>query len=230
VTAGSTEPVLRVAGATRTLGAGAASVRALDDVSLRLDRGEVAVVTGASGSGKSTLLHAIAGLEPLDSGAVRVLGRDLAGLTAAEAAQLRRRHIGVVFQFFQLIPTLTAVQNVAMPLILDGMAAPTADARAAARLDEIGVGECAGRFVGELSGGQMQRVAIARATVAPVDLVLADEPSGNLDRSSGELVLAALRSAAAAGGAALIVVTHDDSLGLPSDRRFDMCDGRLTER
>ena len=226
MTAGSTEPVLRVVGATRTLGAGAASVRALDDVSLRLDRGEVAVVTGASGSGKSTLLHAIAGLEPLDAGVVRVLGRDLAGLTAAEAAQLRRRHIGVVFQFFQLIPTLTAVQNVAMPLILDGMAAPTADARAAARLDEIGVGECAGRFVGELSGGQMQR----GATVAPVDLVLADEPSGNLDRSSGELVLAALRSAAAASGAALIVVTHDDSLGLPSDRRFDMCDGRLTER
>ena len=218
MTADSTEPVVRVVGATRTLGAGAASVRALDDVSLRLDRGEVAVVTGASGSGKSTLLHAIAGLEPLDAGVVRVLGRDLAGLTAAEAGAVA---------FSQRIPP---VQNVAMPLILDGMAAPTADARAAARLDEIGVGECAGRFVGELSGGQMQRVAIARATVAPVDLVLADEPSGNLDRSSGELVLAALRSAAAASGAALIVVTHDDSLGLPSDRRFDMCDGRLTER
>lgn len=222
--------VLEVRNLSKSFQSGTDEVVALNDVSFSLQRGEVLVVTGPSGSGKSSLLHALSGLEPCDSGSVLVDGTDVATLKPTLAAAFRRRELGFVFQFFNLIATLTAVENVAMPLILDGVKAKEADERAAEMLNAVGLSDQQDRYGAQLSGGQMQRVAVARALVGTPSLVLADEPTGSLDRATGVEINALLHETATRYGAALVIVTHDVALALPGDHVFAMRDGQIEER
>jgi putative ABC transport system ATP-binding protein len=173
--------VLQLTAVTRVHGSGEAAVRALDGIDLRVDLGELVAVMGPSGSGKSTLLHLAGGLDAPTDGAVVVEGTVLGGLSAKALARLRRRSIGYVFQDLNLVPALTAAENVALPRELDGVRARTARREALAALEEVGIGELGHRFPDDMSGGQQQRVAIARALVGERRLVLADEPTGALD-------------------------------------------------
>ena len=198
---------------------------ALAGVSLRVALGEVVAVVGPSGSGKSTLLHVAGGLDEPDAGAVVVGGTDLRGLGAGARARLRRRHVGFVFQFFQLIASLTVVENVELPLLFEGHRQAGATARAV--LASVGLGAKAGRRPAELSGGEMQRVAVARALVADPPLVLADEPTGNLDSATGTEVLELLTGHVRDRGAAMVLVTHDPAAAARADRVVSVRDGRI---
>ncbi len=180
----------------------------LHDASLRVGRGERVALLGESGSGKSTLLNLIAGLEPVDAGIVRVEGIEVSALDADATAQLRRERIGFVFQAFHLLPHLSAVQNVAVPLLLAGRPAADALRRAAGWLERLGLGGRLHAWPRELSGGEQQRVALARALVHEPALVLADEPTGNLDPSNAERALALIAESIEHSGAALVLVTH----------------------
>lgn len=202
-------------------------ISALTHTSLQVEPGEFLVVTGPSGSGKSTLLHVAGGLDAPDSGVVRFRGQDVYAWSSHERARYRRRQVGFVFQFFNLVPTLDAVQNVSLPLLLDGVQPAVADRRATELLERLGIGDRRGHTPGEMSGGQMQRVAVARAVVANPPLVLADEPTGNLDSASGVEVLALLKEAAKLNGAAVILVTHDPSAADLGDRKVTIHDGHL---
>ncbi|MCY7364403.1 MAG: ABC transporter ATP-binding protein, partial [Frankiaceae bacterium] len=195
-------PVLELRAAARVHGTGATAVHALRGVDLQVAPGELVAVMGPSGSGKSTLLTLAGGLDTATSGEVLVEGVPLSGLDRAGLAQLRRRSVGYVFQELNLLPALTAAENVALPLELDGVRARDARARALRALDELDLASLAGRFPDDLSGGEQQRVAIARALVGERRLVLADEPTGALDSVTGESVLALLRSRGGAGAAA----------------------------
>lgn len=201
-------------------------VNAVNDVDLSIEPGEFVSVVGPSGSGKSTLLHLAGGLDRPDSGQVYVDGQDVASLSAAALARLRRRQVGFVFQFFHLIPNLTVSENVALPLLLDG----TRDGNG--RVDEliarVGLTARARHLPGELSGGEMQRAAIARALVNQPRLILADEPTGNLDQATGAEILAVLEDQVAHAGAALLMVTHDKAAAGRADRTMNVVDGRLT--
>ncbi len=223
------EIAIQVSNATKRYGTDAQTIPALHHVTLSVCRGEVCVITGPSGSGKSTLLHAIGGLERLDEGSIQVADIDVGALRATELAAFRRSTIGFVFQFFHLIPTLSAVENVAMPLVLDGVTAREADERAASMLEEVGLGQHGARFAAQLSGGQLQRVAIARALVNEPAVVLADEPTGSLDRQSGREINELMRQLVSQHGVALVIVTHDPSLSQHDDRQFEMVDGTLVE-
>jgi|SRR5579884_232930 len=220
-----TTTTLELRGVCRRYRQGDAEVVALDDVHLLVERGELLAVVGPSGSGKSTLLHVAGGLDEVDSGTVLVHGVDLRGLRAAGRAQMRRRSIGFVFQFFQLLPALTVEENVALPLLFDRRR--DAYDRARAILQDVGLGAKGVRLPAELSGGEMQRVAIARALVTDPPLILADEPTGNLDSATGEHVLDLLVSAVRLRGASLVLVTHDDRAAGRADRILTMRDGRL---
>lgn len=203
-------------------------VVALDGVDLTIERGDLTAVVGRSGSGKSTLLHLAGGLDVPDSGRVSVNGRDLAGMSAGERAALRRREVGFVFQFFHLLPNLTVAENVELPLLLDGgRERPKRRERVSGLLDRVGVGHRAKHLPGELSGGEMQRVAIARALVAEPALVLADEPTGNLDSATGASVLSVLEDVVSASGTALVMVTHDEAATAVAERVLHLSDGRL---
>jgi putative ABC transport system ATP-binding protein len=202
-------------------------VTALDDVSLVVPAGQFCSVMGPSGSGKSTLLHLVAGIDAPSSGRVIVDGRDLARLSDDERTLLRRRRIGLVFQFFNLLPTLTALENVALPLQLDGIRRGTAERRASDLLAEIGLAERLHHRPHQLSGGQMQRVAIARALVTGPSLVLADEPTGNLDSHAGDDVLTLLRRTADERRHTVVMVTHDDHAASIGDRIVHLHDGRI---
>ena len=180
----SVTPVLQLKGVDKTYRRGGEQVKVLVDFDFTLDAGEFVVVTGPSGAGKSTLLHVAGGLDAPDRGTVEAAGQDMWAMSAGARAAFRRRNLGFVFQFFNLVPTLTAVENVSLPLVLDGMAARAADARAAELLHRVGLGDRLGHRPAELSGGQMQRVAVARALVARPSIILADEPTGNLDSHS----------------------------------------------
>jgi ABC-type lipoprotein export system ATPase subunit len=204
---------------------GAEQVVALDRVDLQIEPGEFVALVGRSGSGKSTLLHLAGGLDSPEEGTVLVDGRDLATLSIGERARMRRRRIGFVFQFFHLLPTLTVTENVALPLLLDGT---RADGQVDTLLDQVGLGHRARHLPGELSGGEMQRAAIARALVSNPPLVLADEPTGNLDSSTGEDILDLLSSTVAERGAALLMVTHDRHGASRAGRVLQLGDGRLT--
>jgi ABC-type lipoprotein export system ATPase subunit len=184
------------------------------------------VVTGPSGAGKSTLLHVAGGLDAPDTGLVSVNGQDVWSMSAGARAAFRRRNLGFVFQFFNLVPMLTAVQNVSLPLVLDGVPARSADARAEELLERVGLGDRAGHLPAELSGGQMQRVAVARALVARPSIVLADEPTGNLDSHSSAEVLDLLRSLSDEDGAAVVLVTHDQAAVRYGSRKLHLVDGR----
>jgi len=204
---------------------GGDDLAALTDVSLSVRPGEFVAVVGPSGSGKSTLLHIAGGLDDPDSGVVRLDGVSLATLGAGARARLRRRKIGFVFQFFQLIPSLSVVENIELPLLFDGHRSPR-DA-ALSLLAAVGLDGKGARFPSELSGGEMQRVAIARALVARPPLILADEPTGNLDSVTGAEVLDVLTTQVRQDGASLVLVTHDPAGAALADRVVMMRDGRI---
>ncbi|HVI29736.1 ABC transporter ATP-binding protein [Hansschlegelia sp.] len=212
-------------GVNLALGHGAARVHILKDVSLKVAAGETVGLVGPSGSGKSTLLMTLAGLERPDSGTVRVLDQDLSRLDEDGLAQFRGRNIGVVFQSFHLIPTMTALENVATPLELAG--AEDAFERARAELASVGLAERLQHRPAELSGGEQQRVALARALAPRPAIVVADEPTGNLDDATGRQVAELLFAKTAERGATLVVVTHDANLASRCARTVRLRSGRI---
>jgi putative ABC transport system ATP-binding protein len=221
--------VLELRSVSKVYGKGAAEVQALRDVSLSVEAGTMAAVMGPSGSGKSSLLTIAGTLEEPTSGAVIVNGGDVLRMSHGAKARLRRRAIGYVFQDFNLLPGLTAAENVSLPLELDGTSARRAHLAGLAALEELGLADQAGRFPDQLSGGERQRVAIARAVVGERSLLLADEPSGALDSANGEAVMRLIHAACKRGVAA-VVVTHDAQLASWADRVVFLRDGRLVDQ
>jgi putative ABC transport system ATP-binding protein len=221
-------PVLELRRLSRTYGAGETEVHALADVDFTVARGEMVAVMGPSGSGKSTLLTIAGTLERPSGGEVRIDGVDVSTLSRNDTARLRRRTIGYVFQDFNLLAGLTALENVSLPLELDGVSASPAQQEASASLALMGLEDRGGRFPDQLSGGERQRVAIARAIIGGRHLLLADEPSGALDTANAEAVMALIRDACHAGVAA-VVVTHDAHLAAMADRVIHLLDGRITD-
>jgi putative ABC transport system ATP-binding protein len=216
-------------GVTRTFARpGLEPLRAVDRVDLDVEAGEFVSIVGPSGSGKTTLLGMLAGLEPPDDGEIEVLGHDLARLSATERARLRQRRVGIVFQSFGLVPSLRAGENVALPLAFAGRPEAERRGRAAAALEEVGLGHAVDARVDELSGGERQRVGVARALVIEPSLLLADEPTGSLDDFTGDFVLDLLVSAVRRRGCSLVLVTHDPRSAARASRRCSMLDGRLT--
>ena len=214
-------------GLVKTYTQGDETIRALRGVDVSVEPGEFLAITGASGSGKSTLLHVLGGLDRPDDGGVWVEGTQLSELDDEKLALLRRRRLGFVLQFFNLLPTLTAEENAAFPLLLDG----TSDAldRARVSLDRVGLGGRASHRPSQLSGGEQQRVALARALVTEPAVVLADEPTGNLDSKTGLEILELLKATAAAGQT-IVMVTHDDKAARFADRIVGLADGLLEQR
>jgi len=208
-----------------SLGAGAARVHILKGISLNIRRGEIVSLVGPSGSGKSTLLMALAGLERPDSGSVVVTGQDLTSYGEDQLARFRGRNVGIVFQSFHLVPTMTALENVALPLELAG--ASDAFARAAAELAAVGLADRAGHYPAQLSGGEQQRVAVARAIVANPPLLVADEPTGNLDEATGASIIDLLFALRRERGSTLVIVTHDNNLAARCDRVIRIRSGRI---
>jgi putative ABC transport system ATP-binding protein len=202
-------------------------VRALQGVSLRVEAGEFVSIMGPSGSGKSTLMHLLGALDSPTSGQVLFQGRALEKMSDRELSQLRRSRIGFIFQFFNLLPTLTAVENVALPLMLAGQRRGKALVPARAGLERVGLADRAHHFPDEMSGGEMQRVAIARALVIEPEAVLCDEPTGNLDSATSKEILHLLRSLPEPGRRAVVMVTHDAEAGAYGDRIVHIRDGRV---
>ena len=223
-----TDLVLRLTDVHRVHGSGPTAVRALDGVSLTVRAGELVAVMGPSGSGKSTLLNLAGALDLPTSGVVEVDGQSTSALRPADLAALRRRRVGVVFQDLNLIPSLTAAENIGLPLELDGRRVSEARRAAVGALHELGLDELADRYPDQMSGGQQQRVAIARALVGDRRLVLADEPTGALDSLTGEGVLAVLRARCDAGAAGLLV-THEARHAGWADRVIYLRDGRIVD-
>jgi putative ABC transport system ATP-binding protein len=211
----------------KVYGTGAGEVAALDDVSVAFEAGAFAALAGPSGSGKTTLLNLIGGLDVPTSGVVRVDGRDTGGLDGRALALLRAEKIGFIFQSFNLIPVLTAAENVAMALQLSGRRWSDADARVQAMLEAVGLGALGDRLPAQLSGGQQQRVAIARALVKEPALVIADEPTANLDSHTGAAVLELMRGMNRARGVTLVVSTHDPMVIQHVDRVVRLRDGKV---
>ena len=224
----SAVPVLRLEQVSRVHGKGATEVRALRDVTFAAHAGELVAVMGPSGSGKSTLLTLSGGLDRPTSGTVSVEGTDLGSLGNGDRARMRRTSIGYVFQGFNLVPALTAAENVALPRELDGERAGSARRAALAALEEVGIPELAHRFPDDMSGGQQQRVAIARAIVGARRLILADEPTGALDTETGEDILRLLRSRCDAGAAG-VLVTHEARHAAWADRVVFLRDGVVVD-
>ncbi len=217
--------MIRVRDVVMRLSGGSGPVTILDGVSLAVPAGQFCAVTGPSGSGKSTLLGLIAGLDRPTAGSIEVAGVALGGLDEDELARLRRRTIGYVFQSFHLLPTLTALENVAVPLELAG--APDPAGRAAALLGEMGLADRAGHYPAQLSGGEQQRVALARAVANRPALLLADEPTGNLDSATGARIIELLLAWRRAHAATLVLVTHDPELARHAERVVELRDGRV---
>ncbi|MCC2097466.1 MAG: ABC transporter ATP-binding protein [Hyphomicrobiales bacterium] len=207
------------------LGSGRAKVQVLQGLSMSIRRGEAVALAGPSGSGKSTLLMVMAGLERPDSGSVRINGQDINALDEDALAQFRGRHIGIVFQAFHLIPTMTALENVAVPLELAGAA--DAFARAEAELAAVGLEQRGSHYPPQLSGGEQQRVALARALVMRPEILVADEPTGNLDSTTGVAITKLLFDLHKSRGATLVLVTHDEELAEKCDRVVRMRSGRI---
>src|SRR4051794_17663127 len=220
--------LLELRQASRVHGSGAAAVTALDDVTLSVQPGELVAVMGPSGSGKSTLLNLAGGLDAPTSGNVVVDGTSLGGLSLRALAALRRRAIGYVFQDLNLLPALTAAENVSLPRELDGLSPRRARAEALATVERFGLVDVADVFPDELSGGQQQRIAIARAFIGERRLLLADEPTGALDTATGDAVLALLREQCD-GGAAGLLVTHESRHAAWADRIVFLRDGRVVD-
>jgi len=206
---------------------GAGPVNILRGVDLSVKSGETISIVGPSGAGKTTLLMALSGLERPSSGQVRIADTDLTAISEDDLARFRRRHVGIVFQSFHLVPTMTALENVSLPLEFAAAADPAGQAKAA--LEKTGLGDRLHHFPGELSGGEQQRVALARAFVANPSLLLADEPTGNLDRETGIMVMDLLFSLQKEHGTTLVLVTHDETLASRCNRSIQMIDGRMME-
>jgi putative ABC transport system ATP-binding protein len=214
---------------SKVYGSGPTEVHALCHVDLSVERGELVAIMGPSGSGKSTLLTIAGSLEQASSGQVVVDGVDLAGMSRSERARMRRRSIGYVFQDFNLLAGLTAVENVTLPLELDGIGARAARATGLAAMEQLDIADYADRYADELSGGERQRVAITRAIVGERGLLLADEPTGALDSVNGEAVMRLLRGATRRGVAG-VVVTHEAQLASWADRVVFLRDGRVVDQ
>jgi len=220
--------MIRLEAIGRDFRVGEETVHALRDVDVRIDTGEYLSIMGPSGSGKSTLLHILGLLDRPTAGRYWLDGEETSALGEEQQARLRQRKIGFVFQFFHLVPRLSAAENVELPLVLAGVEPAERSARVARALEGLGLSDRASHRPEQLSGGQRQRVAIARATVIEPALILADEPTGNLDRASGHEVIRILEELNAKG-LTLIVVTHDPEFGGRARRRLHMLDGRLAE-
>jgi len=218
-------PLVALDDVALTLPSAAGPVEILRGISLAIAPGETVALVGPSGSGKSSLMMVLAGLERPSRGRVVVAGSDLGGLDENALARLRRHRIGIVFQGFHLLPTMTALENVAIPLELAGER--EAAARAEAALARVGLGHRLGHYPGQLSGGEQQRVAIARAFAAGPALLLADEPTGNLDGATGRAVIDCLFSEHARLGSALLLITHDPGLAARCARQLELADGRI---
>ncbi|MEP6820821.1 MAG: ABC transporter ATP-binding protein [Chthoniobacterales bacterium] len=203
------------------------SVQAVDDISLEIADGEFVAVTGPSGCGKSTLMHLLAGLDTPTSGEIEVDGLALQKATDGDLTEYRRRRLGLVFQFFNLLPTMSVLENVSFPLLLQGVSYAEAEERARELLALVEMREREGHFVHQLSGGEQQRTAIARALVHRPSLLIADEPTGNLDSKSAEMVIRVLTRIGTDRLATLIVVTHSEEVARTASRRIEMRDGRI---
>ena len=222
------KPLLSLTDVNLSLRSRAGSVHILKDLSLTVAAGETIGIVGPSGSGKTSLLMVIAGLEPVTSGEIYVDGEALHGKSEDALATLRRNSIGIVFQSFHLIPTLSALDNVALPLEFRGI--PRAVALAREKLTSVGLGHRLDHYPGQLSGGEQQRVAIARALASGAKIILADEPTGNLDQETGKLIMDMLFAVRDSHGASLLLVTHDRSLAQRCDRIIEVRDGRLADQ
>ncbi len=226
-TAFTGETLASVSGVTLTYPSASGDVAVLNDVSFDLNSGEIVSLTGPSGSGKSSLIAILGGLEPPTGGTVRVLDQDMTALSEAKRTLLRRRAIGIVFQSYHLVPAMTALQDVALPLMLEGEV--DAEERAKALLEKVGLGHRIEHRPTALSGGEQQRVAVARAFVAQPRLVLADEPTGNLDQDTGTEVADLMFELSKASGSTMLLVTHDRTLAHRCDRMLNIDRGRVSD-
>jgi putative ABC transport system ATP-binding protein len=223
---GADEVLLEARDLERSFGSGSTAVRALHDVDLRVREGEMVAIMGPSGSGKSTLLHILGALDRPDAGAVAISGRRYDNLSDRELTRLRGRVFGFVFQFFNLLPTLTAAENVLLPALVNGERPSRFSTRVDELMERVGLGDRAAHVPSELSGGEQQRVAIARALLREPKLVLADEPTGNLDSASGTTVMSLLRTVVDEGETA-VMVTHDPGAAALADRVVFLRDGSI---
>lgn len=223
------DPIVEASGVVKIYDTGRVKVPALRGVSLTVYRGEMVAIMGPSGSGKTTLLNCLSGLDTINEGWITIAGRELARLTDDVRSEFRAKHMGFVFQLFNLIPVLTALENVELPALLAGVQPSEARRRAWAVLEQVGLTERAGHKPAELSGGQQQRVAIARALVNQPDIVWADEPTGNLDTETADEVMALLRRLNRENGQTFVLVTHDPRIGSMCDRIIQMRDGKIVE-
>ena len=221
------EPMVEIVDLHLSLVGGAGPVNILRGVNLSISGSETISIVGPSGAGKTTLLMALSGLEKPTSGSVRVAGTDLALISEDDLARFRRQHVGIVFQSFHLIPTMTALENVALPLEFAAADNPAEQAKTA--LEKTGLGDRLDHFPGELSGGEQQRVALARAFVVKPSLLLADEPTGNLDRETGQMVMDLLFDLQEEHGTTLVLITHDEALASRCHRSIHMVDGQLKD-
>ena len=223
----SAPPALEARAVAKAYAQGGGALAVLRRVDLTVAPGECVGIVGRSGAGKSTLLHILAGLSDPDEGSVLVMGQPLTAASSAERARIRNARMGFVYQFHHLLPEFTALENVAMPLLVGGSRMATATERAGALLAEVEMSGRAAHRPHELSGGERQRVAVARALATSPGIVLADEPTGNLDRRSADLVFAALRALGDSHGTAFVVVTHDEDIAGRTDRALTLADGVL---
>jgi putative ABC transport system ATP-binding protein len=222
-------PLYELDDVVKAYGSGDARVTAVAGIDLRIGRGEFVVVAGPSGSGKTTLLQLLGALDRPTSGSIAFEGRDLAGLGDGDLARLRRDTLGFVFQQFNLIPTLTAAQNVEVAMAPTGLGRAARRARAAELLDRVGLGARGSHLPSQLSGGEQQRVAIARALANEPDVLLADEPTGNLDTATGEEILRLLRGLWEQEGLSVVLITHDPAVAGAAPRVVRLRDGRILE-